>query len=93
MLFFNTADKDFVFHPSLALLDKNDPRKVLYRADEPLMSPTEEYELHGKVPKVIFGSGLVEKDGVYFYYYGAADKYVAVATIKKTELEKYISEI
>jgi len=93
VLFFNTADKQGVFHPSLALLDKNDPRKVIYRADEPLMTPAEEYELNGKVKNVIFGSGLVEFKGTYFYYYGAADKYVAVATVKKAELERYLSSL
>jgi len=93
VLFFNTADKNFVFHPSLALLDKNNPSNVLYRADEPLMNPTEEFELNGKVPNVIFGEGLVEFKGTYFYYYGAADKYVAVATVKKSELEKYVSSL
>ena len=91
VLFFNTADEQFKFHPSLAILDKNNPRNVLYRADEPLMTPTEDYEINGKVNNVIFGSGLVEFRGTYFYYYGAADKVIAVATVSKEELEKYIS--
>lgn len=90
VLFFNTADKNGVFHPSLALLDKSDPSKVLYRADEPLMTPTEEYETKGYVPNVIFGEGLVEFNGTYFYYYGAADNHVGVATAIKKEMEKYI---
>jgi len=93
ILFFNTADEEFKFHPSLALLDKNNPRRVVYRADKPLMTPTKDYELQGKVPNVIFGSGLVEFKGTYFYYYGAADKVIAIATIKKVKLEKYISNL
>lgn len=93
VLFFNTADKKGVFHPSLALLNKNNPSEVLYRADEPLMTPSEKYELEGYVPNVIFGEALVEFKGTYFYYYGAADKYVALATVDKTKLEKYILEI
>ena len=90
VLIFNTADKNGVFHPSLALLDKNNPDNVLYRADEPLMTPTEEYELKGHVSNVIFGDGLVEFKGTYFYYYGAADKYVCDATVSKDKMEKYI---
>lgn len=93
VLFFNTADKNGVFHPSLALLDKNYPNEVLYRADKPLMTPSEEYELKGHVPNVIFGEGLVEFKGTYFFYYGAADKCVCVATVKKAELEKYLSSL
>jgi len=93
VLFFNTADEQFKFHPSLALLDKNNPRKVLYRADKPLMTPNEDYEINGKVNNVIFGSGLVEFKGTYFYYYGAADKVIAVATVRKEELEKYLTSL
>lgn len=93
ILFFNTTNQDFAFHPSLAILDKNNPRKILYRADKPLMSPTEDYEIKGKIPNVIFGSGLVEFKGTYFYYYGGADTYICVATISKIELEKYLSSI
>ena len=93
VLFFNSADEQFKFHPSLALLDKNNPRKVLYRSDEPLMTPTEDYEINGKVNNVIFGSGLAEFKGTYFYYYGAADKVIAVATVSKEELEKYLNSL
>jgi len=73
--------------------NKNNPSEVLYRADEPLMTPSEKYELEGYVPNVIFGESLVEFKGTYFYYYGAADKYVCVATVKKAELEKYLSSL
>ena len=74
-------------------MDKNNPGKVLYRADKPLMTPTEDYEVNGKVNNVIFGSGLVEFKGTYFYYYGAADKVIAVATVSKEELEKYLNSL
>ncbi len=93
VLFFNVADKQGTFYTSLALLDKNDPRKVLYRADKPIMKPTEDYELYGKVKNIIFGLGLIELKGTYFYYYGGADKYVCVATVTKQELEKYLSSL
>jgi predicted GH43/DUF377 family glycosyl hydrolase len=93
VLFFNSADDKCVFHPSLALLDKNDPHKIIYRADKPIMTPENELETKGKINNVIFGTGLVEFKGVYFYYYGAADKYVCVATVEKNDLEKYISSL
>jgi predicted GH43/DUF377 family glycosyl hydrolase len=93
VLFFNTANRECVFHPSLALLDKDDPHRIIYRADEPVMKPSKEFELQGKINNVIFGTGLVEFKGAYFYYYGAADRYVCVATVKKNDLEKYISSL
>ena len=93
IMFFNTADKKYIFHPSLAILDKNNLHNIVYRADEPLMSPKEKYEKFGKVNNVIFGSGLVEFKGQYFYYYGGADSCIAVATVSKTEMEKYLDGI
>ncbi len=93
VLFFNTANEQFQFHPSLVLLDKKDPRKILYRADEPLMSPTEDYEVNGRVNNVIFADGLVEFNDTYFYYYGGADTCCAVATVPKKELEDYIASL
>jgi len=93
VLFFNTTDKNGVFQPSLALLDKNNPQKVLYRANNSLMTPTEEYELNGKVANVIFGEGLVEFKGTYFFYYGGADKYVGVATAPKDKMEEYLASL
>jgi predicted GH43/DUF377 family glycosyl hydrolase len=91
VLFFNTTNKDRVFQPSLALLDQNDPTKVLYRANKPIMTPIKEYELNGHVSNVIFGEGLVEFKETFFFYYGAADKYVGVATVSKKDMEKYIT--
>ena len=93
ILFFNTADKQNKFHPSLAILSMADPRKILYRADSPLMGPEMDYELKGNVSNVIFGSGMVEFKGTYHYYYGGADKYVCLATVRKEAMEQYIDSI
>lgn len=93
VLFFNTTDKNRYFQPSLALLDKNNPRKVLYRADKPLMKPTKPYEKNGLVNNVIFGTGLVEFKGTYFYYYGGADTTINVATVSTKKMEKYLSSL
>lgn len=92
-MFFNTADHNGVFRPSLALLDGKDPRRITYRADSPLMAPGKEFELKGKVNNVIFGEGLVEFNGVYLFYYGAADRYVCAATVRKEKLMGYLSSL
>jgi predicted GH43/DUF377 family glycosyl hydrolase len=93
VMLFNTADTNGVFHPSLALLDAGDPHKVLFRSDEPLMTPKEDYELSGKVKNVIFGSGLIELNGKFHYYYGGADTCVALATVGKKKLFAYIDSV
>jgi len=71
----------FVYSFGAALLDLEEPSKVLYRADPYLLTPEEDYETVGFVPNVAFPcSALVDTDdGRIAIYYGAADTFVAVA--------------
>jgi beta-1,2-mannobiose phosphorylase / 1,2-beta-oligomannan phosphorylase len=93
VLFFNTTDKRKYFQLSLALLDKNNPQKVLYRADKPLLKPVKPYEKKGLVNNVIFATGLVEWDNNYFLYYGGADTTINLATVTKKKMEKYLASL
>ena len=64
-----------------ALLDKNDPAKILYRTHDPLLEPTPAYERQGIVDNVVFPCGAVVLRHQLFVYYGGADKVVGVASI------------
>jgi len=75
-----------VYRAGLALLDLKDPSKVIYRSEEPVLEPEKEYEIVGDSPNVVFPTGLVEKDGILYLYYGAADTTVCVATAEKEKL-------
>lgn len=66
----------------VALFDKNDPTKLLYRSDKPILEPTEYWEKYGKVNYVIFASSLVYFKNKWLLYYGGADKSIGVAEIK-----------
>jgi predicted GH43/DUF377 family glycosyl hydrolase len=63
------------------LLDLNDPSKVIARTVEPIMVPTEPYELSGFFGHVVFTNGhLVDNDmHTITIYYGAADEFVCGA--------------
>lgn len=61
------------------LLDLNDPTKALYRAKEPVLEPSEDYENNGYKGGVVYASGAIVKDGELLVYYGCADNYVCVA--------------
>lgn len=71
----------------------DDPSRVLGRSPEPVLAPQEPYERDGLVPNVCFSCGLVEKDGVFFIYYGAADTRIGVATVGRDELMDYLRGI
>lgn len=80
------APENFVYRGGIVLLDLEDPSKVIYRSEEPILEPVEDYEICGDSPNVVFPTGLVEKEGVLYLYYGAADTTVCLATASLEEL-------
>jgi len=68
------------------ILDAKNPTKVLYRSSNPILEPEEHYENEGHKWGVVYSCGAVVKDGRLFVYYGGADKFVCVASIKLSEL-------
>jgi predicted GH43/DUF377 family glycosyl hydrolase len=68
------------------LLDLNDPTKILHRSKSPILEPEEDYENNGHKWGVIYSCGAVVKNGELFVYYGGADKFVCVASIKLQDL-------
>ena len=79
VLIYNGADDKLVYRTAVAVFDRHDPRKVLYRSDQPIFAPEKEWEKVGQVPNVVFVEGMAKHGGSYLFYYGGADKYVGVA--------------
>ena len=71
-----------VFGIEAALLDINNPQRIIARTEKPLLVPQEEYEKYGKVPNIVFPTGALVREGMLHLYYGAADTTCAVATCK-----------
>ena len=92
MLYHSVEDsnKGKVYHASVALLDKQNPFKVIGRLKEPLFSPTEDYEKVGDVNNVVFPTGTAIFGERLYIYYGAADKRIAVVSVN---LHKLIHEL
>lgn len=68
-----------------ALLDKDDPRKVIARSKEPLLSPSEDNR-EGYVPNVIYTCGAMRVGDWIFMPYGVADSSIHFASIKIKDL-------
>ncbi len=79
MLIYNGADDKLVYRTAIAIFDRKDPRKVLYRSAQPIFGPELEWEKVGQVPNVVFVEGMARRGNRYLFYYGGADKYVGVA--------------
>ena len=76
-----TSCNGFVYSFGAALLDLNEPWKVIARGEPYLLSPQKLYECVGDVPNVVFPcSALHEPEtGRIAIYYGAADTVTALA--------------
>jgi predicted GH43/DUF377 family glycosyl hydrolase len=69
-----------------ALLDLDDPTKVLYRTEDSILDPKMPYEKEGIVSNVVFPCGTAVIRGQLFVYYGGGDKVTAVAMIALKDL-------
>ncbi|MFC1614579.1 glycosylase [Gemmatimonadota bacterium] len=71
----------YVYSMGGAILDRDDPAKVLSRSPSYLLIPETDYECVGFVPNVLFPcASLCDADtGRLAIYYGAADTYTAMA--------------
>ncbi len=81
-----------IYRVGLALLDLEEPWKVLRRSREWIMTPSASYEMSGDVGQVIFPCGWVHdksKKEVRLYY-GGADTCVAGASAPMKDLLAYI---
>ncbi|MBO4572608.1 MAG: glycosidase [Clostridia bacterium] len=80
VLYHGVAEKDGAYRVGAVILDKNDPEKILARTKDFIMEPEFDFETQGYYNGCVFPTGICVKDGEMFVYYGAADKFVCVAT-------------
>jgi len=86
LFIYHGVDQNKHYSLGAALLDKNNPEKVLYRSEKPILTPYEQYECIGDVPNVVFSCGNVRLDDQVIIYYGGADKVLCGASYELNEL-------
>jgi len=82
-------DDDHVYRLGVALLDLDDPTRVLRRPAAPIFWPEEMWELRGDVPNVVFSNANPVVDGTVYVYYGGADHVIGLATCRLDDLLAY----
>jgi len=81
-----------------ALLDLDDPRRVLCRTKNPIYIPSAPYELYGNeqypvdVPAVVFPVGAIVRKSKLLVYAGAGDKYIILLSCNLDDLVDYLWE-
>lgn len=73
----------------LALLDLDDPTKVIARCRHPAFSPNAPYERVGNGVNIVFTCGALLRGGEVWMYYGAADTCIGLATAKLDDLLEF----
>jgi predicted GH43/DUF377 family glycosyl hydrolase len=102
-----TIEEGNVYSMGWCVLDREHPETVRYVSGAPALAPEASYEIERQsIPqvdmanfrtgvRVVFPEGLIERDGHFLVYYGAADVSVAGARVSKpqliTSLERAIS--
>ena len=71
------------------ILDHDNPGKILYRTNAPILEPDMPYENEWKFG-IAYPSGAAIIDGTLFVYYGGGDRHVCVAT---ANLEDFVSKL
>lgn len=87
-----TSCNGFVYSMGAALLDIDQPSKVLYRTEPYLLHPKAIYEQVGDVPNVAFPCAALtdSKTGRIAIYYGAADTVTCLAFCQADDLIEFI---
>jgi predicted GH43/DUF377 family glycosyl hydrolase len=87
---YHAVGADHRYRLGAMLLDLHDPSRIVARTPDWLLQPEEPYELEGYYPGVCFPCGKVAIGDVLHVYYGAADKYVGLATCSLSGLLDYM---
>jgi len=85
-----TTASGSIYRLGLALLDLENPTKLIHRTDEWIFGPKTSYEREGDVDDVVFPCGWIKKDGKIFIYYGAADSRICLATTDFQQLLDFV---
>lgn len=87
-----TTCNGYVYSMGAALLDLEEPSRVLSRSRDFLLTPERPYETVGFVPNVVFPCATLQDaaTGRIAIYYGAADSHVAIAYCRIGELVDWI---
>lgn len=85
LLIYNGWNEKHIHKTGWVLFSKEDPTKVIQRCTEPIIEPELDFEKNGFAENVTFAEGIIFFNGICHIYYGAADEYVGLVTIRNFE--------
>ena len=88
----NTLSNRSIYRLGLALLDLENPSKLIARSDEWVFGPELTYEKLGDNVKVVYPCGWVLVNGIIKLYYGGADTCIAMASASLAEVLSWLKK-
>ena len=87
-----TTCNGYIYCFGAALMDLDEPWKVIYRTNQSILTPEFDYEVNGRVPNVAFPCAALcdAPTGRITLYYGSADTYTCVAFAQVEEVLDFI---
>ncbi len=86
LVIYHGVDEKLVYRAGAALLDYENPLRVIARFPEPILEPERDFEKVGDVPNVVFPTATALFDDELLVYYGGADRAIGMATASMSEL-------
>jgi predicted GH43/DUF377 family glycosyl hydrolase len=90
LLIYHGVSQDKVYSLGIALLDLQNPGRVVARQAEPILTPQLDWEVNGYVPNVVFSCGQIVLNDEIIVYYGGADTAIGAAKMKLNEVDKLL---
>lgn len=86
LILYHGANEQDEYAMGAALLDLEDPTRVLARSDQPILKPEASYETAGFYGRVVFSCGALVEGDTLRMYYGVADEAIAAADFSLAEV-------
>ena len=90
ILYHGVSSKDGGYRVGAIIVDGDDPEMILARTKDFIMEPEFDFETQGYYNGCVFPTGICVVEGKAYVYYGAADKFVCVAT---ADFDKLVEEV
>jgi len=90
LIIYHAVDAKHQYRLGVALVDLNDPSKIIARSKVPFLEPEKSHETNGFVPNVVFTCGAVVIDETLYLYYCGADTVLCVAMGSIKEILDYL---
>ena len=89
MIYHGVGGSPRKYSQGIALLDRDDPTRVIARQSEPILEPELNWEVNGFVPNVVFSCGQVILGDQLYVYYAGADTAIGVAAVPLEEINSF----